>query len=324
MLLASCLLVVGFVILIKGADFLVSGASSIAKKFNISNLVIGLTVVAIGTSAPELVVSAYAAIESRNDVSFGNIIGSNNFNLLLILGVSGLIYPLAVQRNTVKYEVPLSLLAALLLYILVNDQIVLNSEVNVLSRWDALILFGGFGLFMYYIFRTMQKVSDHDATPIKILSTPMSVGLILLGLVMLVGGGTLVVDNAVTIAEHYGLSQKLIGLTIIATGTSLPELATCSVAAYRRNTDIVLGNVVGSNLFNILFILSITGSIHPIQYNTGLNFDLMVLGGATILLLIFMFTINERKLDRWEALLLLIGYLAYVSFLIEKDAVNNA
>jgi cation:H+ antiporter len=281
-------------------------------------------VVAIGTSAPELVVSAYAAIESRNDVSFGNIIGSNNFNLLLILGVSGLIYPLAVQRNTVKYEVPLSLLAALLLYILVNDQIVLNSEVNVLSRWDALILFGGFGLFMYYIFRTMQKVRDHDATPIKILSTPMSVGLILLGLVMLVGGGTLVVDNAVTIAEHYGLSQKLIGLTIIATGTSLPELATCSVAAYRRNTDIVLGNVVGSNLFNILFILSITGSIHPIQYNTGLNFDLMVLGGATILLLIFMFTINERKLDRWEALLLLIGYLAYVSFLIEKDAVNNA
>lgn len=319
MFLALILLIVGFVILIKGADFLVSGASSIAKKFDISNLAIGLTVVAIGTSAPELVVSTYAALEGRSDVSFGNIIGSNNFNLLLILGVAGLIFPLTVQRNTIKYEVPISLLAAVILYILVNDQVLWGSTTNELSRIDALVLAFFFGLFMMYVYSTMKKASDYEEAPIKIYGTPMASGMILLGLAMLVGGGSLVVDNAVTIAEYYGLSQKLIGLTIMATGTSLPELATCSVAAYRRNTDIVIGNVIGSNLFNIFFILSITGTIRPIQYNTGLNFDMEVLGASTILLLIFMFTINQRKLDRWEALILLIGYFTYVTYLVMKD-----
>ncbi len=321
MILALCLLVMGFAVLIKGADFLVSGASSFAKKFNISNLAIGLTVVAIGTSTPELVVSTYAALEGKSDVSFGNIIGSNNLNLLLILGVSGLIFPLVVQRKTVKYEVPLSLLAAAVLYVLVNDRILWNSTINTLSRWDALILLFFFALFMLYIYRSMQTASDYDETPIKIYATPIAIGMVFLGLAMLVGGGTLVVDNAVTIAEHYGLSQRLIGLTIIATGTSLPELATCSVAAYRRNTDLVLGNVIGSNLFNILFILGVTGAIRPIQYNDVMNFDLEVLGASTILLMIFMFTINRHKLDRWEAFLLLAGYIVYASILVIRDSV---
>lgn len=321
MILALFLLLVGFAVLIKGADFLVSGASSFAKKFNISNLAIGLTVVAIGTSTPELVVSTYAALEGKNDVSFGNIIGSNNLNLLLILGVSGLIFPLVVQRKTVKYEVPLSLLAALVLYVLVNDRILWNSAVNILSRWDALILLFFFALFMLYIYRSMQTVSDYDETPIKIYATPLATGMIILGLAMLIGGGTLVVDNAVTIAEHYGLSQRLIGLTIIATGTSLPELATCSVAAYRRNTDLVLGNVIGSNLFNILFILAVAGVIRPIQYNDVMNFDIEVLGASTILLMIFMFTINRHKLDRWEAFLLLGCYIVYATILVIRDTV---
>jgi cation:H+ antiporter len=215
--------------------------------------------------------------------------------------------------------VPISLLATVILYILVNDQVLWGSAVNELSRIDGLVLAFFFGLFMMYIYSTMKKASDYEEAPIKLYSTPMASGMILIGLAMLVGGGSLVVDNAVTIAEHYGLSQKLIGLTIMATGTSLPELATCSVAAYRRNTDIVIGNVIGSNLFNILFILSITGIIRPIQYNTGLNFDMEVLGASTILLLIFMFTINQRKLDRWEALILLIGYFSYVIYLVMKD-----
>ena len=321
MILALFLLLVGFAVLIKGADFLVSGASSFAKKFNISNLAIGLTVVAIGTSTPELVVSTYAALEGKNDVSFGNIIGSNNLNLLLILGVSGLIFPLVVQRKTVKYEVPLSLLAALVLYVLVNDRILWNSAVNILSRWDALILLFFFALFMLYIYRSMQTVSDYDETPIKNYATPLATGMIILGLAMLIGGGTLVVDNAVTIAEHYGLSQRLIGLTIIATGTSLPELATCSVAAYRKNTDLVLGNVIGSNLFNILFILAVAGVIRPIQYNDVMNFDIEVLGASTILLMIFMFTINRHKLDRWEAFLLLGCYIVYATILVIRDTV---
>ncbi len=318
MYLALLLLLVGFAILIKGADFLVNGASSVAKKFNISNLAIGLTVVSFGTSTPEFIVSSYSALEGRNDASFGNVIGSNNFNLLFILGIAGLIYPLAVQRNTVKYEVPISLLAALILYVLVNDQI-LQGNPNLLSRWDALILLTCFGLFMMYVYRTMTKTGDIDETPIKMYATPVATGMIILGLAMLIGGGTLVVDNAVAIAEHYGLSQKLIGLTILAAGTSLPELATSAVAAFRKNTDIAIGNVIGSNIFNLFFILGLTGMIRPIPYNDLMNFDIEVLGVATVMLMVFMFTINQRKLDRWEAFLLLAGYVGYTVYLVVND-----
>lgn len=320
MLFPILLLLAGFAILIKGADLLVNGSSSIAKKFNISNLAIGLTVVAFGTSTPELIVSFLSAIDGKNDAAFGNIIGSNNFNLLFILGIAGLIYPLVVQRNTVKYEVPLSLLAALVLYIVVNDKIVWGDAENILSRWDAVVLMVFFILFMFYIYRTMKNANDlEEGTPIKIYSTPAGVGMVILGLVMLVGGGTLVVDNAVAIAQHYGLSEKLIGLTILAAGTSLPELATSAVAAYRKNTDIAIGNVIGSNIFNIFFILSVTGFIHPITYNDAMNFDLEVLGASTIMLMVFMFTINRRKLDRWEAFLMLIAYFVYTIYLVVND-----
>jgi len=315
------LLFVGFAILIKGADFLVNGSSSVAKKFNISNLAIGLTVVAFGTSTPELIVSLLSAMDGRNDASFGNVIGSNNFNLLFILGIAGLIYPLVVQRNTIKYEVPISLLAAVILYVLVNDQILWNSP-NMLSRLDSFILLGFFGLFMMYVYRTMKTSSDLDQGEIKIYTTPVAVGMIILGLAMLVGGGTLVVNNAVSIAQHFGLSEKLIGLTILAAGTSLPELATSAVAAYRRNTDIAIGNVIGSNIFNIFFILSITGIIHPINFNAALNFDLEVLGASTVMLMIFMFTINQRKLDRWEAFLLFSGYITYTIYLVMNDSIG--
>jgi len=319
MYLALFLLLVGFAVLIKGADFLVNGASSVAKKFNISNLAIGLTVVAFGTSTPELIVSLYSALDGQNDASFGNIIGSNNFNLLFILGVAGLIFPLTVQRNTVRYEVPLSLLAALVLYILVNDQLKGFGAIDMLSRWDAVILLFFFSLFMMYVYRTMKKASEYEEVPIKTYTTPLASGMILLGLAMLVGGGTLVVDNAVAIAKYYGLSQKLIGLTILAAGTSLPELATSAVAAYRKNTDIAIGNVIGSNIFNIFFILGITGLVHPIPFNNAMNFDLEVLGASTILMMAFMYTINARKLDRWEAFLMLVGYVAYTIYLVAID-----
>ena len=310
MFIELLLLLVGFVILIKGADLLVNGSSSVAKKFGISNIAIGLTVVSFGTSTPELVVSVIAALERKNDASFGNIIGSNNFNLFFILGVAGLIYPLVVLRNTIKFEVPLSLMAAILVYFLVQD--------GLLSRLDAGILLVGFAGFMFYIVKTMNNAIDAE-DKIKIYSTPISVGLTLLGLAMLVGGGTLVVNNAVAIAEYYGLSQKLIGLTILAAGTSLPELATSCVAAYRKNTDIAIGNVIGSNIFNFLFILGVTGTITPISFNLALNFDLYVLGAGTIVLMIFMFTINQRKLDRWESFLLMIGYIVYTVYLIFND-----
>ncbi len=316
MLLAISLLLVGFAILIKGADFLVGGASSMAKKYNISNIAIGLTVVSFGTSAPELLVSITSSLKGYNSAAFGNVIGSNNFNLLFILGIAGIIYPLVVLRNTVKYEVPLSLLAALVLYLLVNDITLWGAESNELSRLDSFILLGFFGIFMLYIYRTMSNATDLDqGDSIKLYSTPISIGLAVLGLAMLVGGGTLVVDNAIVIARKYGLSDKLIGLTILAVGTSLPELATSAVAAYKKNTDIAIGNVIGSNIFNIFFILGITGVIHPLSFDVAMNFDIYVLAVSTIVLMIFMFTLNTRKLDRWEAFLMLISYIAYTIFL---------
>lgn len=317
MLLAFTLLIVGFAILIKGADFLVNGSSSVAKRFNISNLAIGLTVVAFGTSTPELLVNIMSSVKGYNDAAFGNIIGSNVFNLLFILGISGLIYPLVVHRNTVSFEVPLSLLAAVVLFVLVNDRLIWGAPENILTLVDALILLVFFGLFMYYIVRTMKSTTGADeGGPIKIYSTGLSVLFVVLGLAMLVGGGSLVVDNAVAIAHHYGLSEKLIGLTILAAGTSLPELATSAVAAYRKNTDIAIGNVVGSNIFNIFFILGVTGIIRPTPYNTAMNFDIYVLGASTVLLMVFMFTLNQHKLDRWEALLMLLAYFAYTGVLI--------
>jgi cation:H+ antiporter len=327
MFLAIILLILGFVILIKGADFLVGGASSAAKKYGISNLAIGLTVVAFGTSMPELIVSLMSALNGRNDASFGNVIGSNNFNLLFILGVAGIIYPLVVQRSTVKFEVPLSFLAAIILFVLVNDQLIWGSEglpegyQGILSRLDAFILLGFFAMFLMYIYRTMKNSPEvEEGEPIKIYSLPISLGMALLGLGMLVGGGKLVVDSAIDIAHYFGLSEKLIGLTILAAGTSLPELATSAVAAYRKNTDIAIGNVVGSNIFNIFFILGITGSISPVPYNAALNFDFFVMASATVLLMIFMFTLNQRKLDRWEAVLLLMGYIVYTVYLIGMDS----
>jgi cation:H+ antiporter len=320
MLIPVLLLLLGFGVLIKGADFLVNGASSVAKKYGISNLAIGLTVVAFGTSMPELIVSLLSALNGKNDASFGNAIGSNNFNLLFILGIAGLIYPLVVQRNTVKYEVPLSLLAAGLLFLLVNDSLWGGEGAGSLSRLDSIILLAFFAGFIFYIYKTMSHTTDlEEGEPIKIFSMPISIGMVILGLGMLIGGGQLVVNNALEIARAYGLSEKLIGLTILAAGTSLPELATSCVAAYRKNTDIAIGNVVGSNIFNIFFILGITGVVNPMAYNAAMNFDLYVLMGSTVLLVIFMFTLGRRKLDRWEAAILLGGYIVYTVYLIGLD-----
>jgi cation:H+ antiporter len=318
MLLAITLLLIGFVILIKGADFLVNGSSSIAKKFNISNIAIGLTVVALGTSTPELLVSVTSSINGYNSAAFGNVIGSNNFNSLFILGVAGLIYPLIVQRNTIRFELPFSLIAVIVMFILVNDQLLWNSGINIFSRIDSLILLIVFGIFMIYIYRTMNNEPEGGAEggEIKIYSNFKSIGFIALGLAMLVIGGKWVVDNAIFIARAHNLSDRLIGLTILAVGTSLPELATSAVAAYRRNTDIAIGNIVGSNIFNLLFILPITGMINPMEYSISINFDIYIFGAATIILMIFMFTLSTRKLDRLEAFILLVSYVAYSALLI--------
>lgn len=320
MVLSILILLVGFAILIKGADFLVDGASSLAKRMNVSNLAIGLTVVAFGTSMPELVVSVISTIDGKNDAAFGNVIGSNNFNLLLILGVSGIISPLIVQRNTVKFEIPISLFAIVVLFLLVNDQLLHTGTFDILSRIDAIILLALFAFFLFYIYRNMTRNDDVESNgDIKIYSKGVSVAYLLLGLVMLIAGGKWVVDSAVTIALEFGLSEKLIGLTILAAGTSLPELATSAMAAYKKNTDIAIGNVIGSNIFNILFILGVTGALSPLRYNLTLNFDLIISAIVTIVLIIFMFTLNKHKLDRLEAALMLLGYLGYTIYLVMAD-----
>lgn len=316
MFLTVLLLIAGFAILIKGADFLVNGSSSLAKKLNISNITIGLTVVSMGTSAPELVVNLISSANGNTDATFGNVIGSNNFNLMFILGVAGVICPLVVQRQTVKYEIPISLLAPVVLYFLVNDHL-WGRSVDQLTRVDALILLGFFGLFAFYIFRTMaQSSSLEPGEEIKTYSTTISIGYFFLGLTMLIIGGKLAVDNAIAIASAFGLSEKLIGLTILAAGTSLPELATSAVAAYKKNPDIAIGNVVGSNIFNIFFVLSMSSFITPPVYNNALNFDLILSGIVTVLLILFMFTLHKNKLDRWEAFVLLLGYIVYLVYLI--------
>lgn len=308
----------GFIVLIKGADFLVSGSASVAKKYNVSNLAIGLTVVAFGTSMPEMLVNIMSAISGYNDAAFGNIIGSNNFNLLFILGVAGLIYPLVVQRSTVAFEIPISIVAAGLLFFLVNDRMISGHDENILSRLDGLVLIIFFLLFLLYVWRSMKTSTDIDQEPVKIYSMPKSLLFAGAGIGMLIGGGNLVVENAVSIAHRYGLSERLIGLTILAAGTSLPELATSAVAAFKKQTDIAIGNVIGSNIFNIFLILGVTSMINPLPYNNVLNFDIAVLIGSTILLMIFMFTINQRKLDRWEAFILLAAFITYTVLLIRE------
>jgi cation:H+ antiporter len=329
MLVNFILLLLGFFVLIKGADFMVSGASSLAKRLNVSSLIIGLTIVAFGTSAPEMTVNVINSYHGRNEAIFGNIIGSNMFNLLLILGITGIIYPLVVQKSTIRYEAPYSLAGIILLWYLVNDEMLRGAESNVLSRTDAAILFAGFLIFLVYIYRSLKTKTEADEEPIPEYKIPYSIVMVIAGIGMLVGGGYLVTENAVKIAQQFGLSEKLIGLTILAVGTSLPELATTAVAAFKKRTDIAIGNVIGSNIFNIFLILSVNGLIRPIDYPDHvfethiqpaiLNIDLYVLAIGTVVLLISMFTLTKNKIDRWEALVFLLMYIAYTYYLIDRN-----
>jgi len=314
MLLQISLLILGFVVLIKGADWLVNGASSLAKKHNVSDLAIGLTVVAFGTSAPEMVVNIFASLQNHQEIVFGNIIGSNNFNLFVILGIAGLITPLVVQSSTVRREIPLSFIAIILLFFLANDFLLPDRQV--LSRFDGVILLAMFGLFLLYVYRQLKA----DPAEMEDLDLVHSHGkiwlLILIGLAGLVIGGRLVVTSAIEMATAMGVSEKIIGLTIVAAGTSLPELATSMVAALKKNNDIAVGNIIGSNIFNIFLILGVSSLIRPLGFDASFNTDLYLLSLGTIVLLVFMFTGKKKKLDRWEAALLLAVYIAYTVKLV--------
>lgn len=316
MILNVLLLVLGFALLIKGADFLVLGASGLARRFNISELIIGLTIVAFGTSMPELVVSSVSALKGLNDVALGNIIGSNLVNLLFILGLTAVISPVLVQRSTIFKEIPYSIIAAIVLLLLANDHLYTQNRENIVGRIDAIILLAFFGLFLIYTFKNMRQ----DDQEIKVDFKPMGIWIIVLhislGLAGLIFGGSLSVNNAVDIAHTLGISERIIGLTVVAVGTSLPELATSAVAAYRKNSDIAVGNIVGSNIFNIFLILGVSAFINPLPYHLSFNFDLTFLIAGTFLLLFFTYIGKKAVLGRWEGATLVACYIAFTLFLI--------
>ena len=319
MILSIGILIGGLVLLIKGADWLVEGAASLARKYNISDMAIGLTIVAFGTSAPELVVNVFAAMNDHPDLVFGNVIGSNNFNLLAILGIAGLIMPMVVQSSTVWKEIPLSLLAAIVLFFLGNDAMIWGAETNIISRFDAFILLAMFVGFLFYVYKQMKTDPTEVPSTVQSHKPWMLAAYIVGGLAGLVIGGRLVVTNAVSIATVLGVSEKVIGLTIVAAGTSLPELATSVVAALKKNNDIAIGNIIGSNIFNIFLILGVSAMTKPAAFSTVFNTDIYILIGATLFLFIYMFTGKQKRLDRWEAALFLVFFIGYTTFMVLKE-----
>lgn len=329
MVLNLILLIVGLAALIKSANWLVDGASSIALKLKINPIVIGLTIVAFGTSAPELVVSVTSALSGNTGVAFGNVVGSNIANILLILGISACITPLSVQRNTVWKEIPMSFLGALVMTILgiqtildshfQNKLSVVSSEViGSLTLSNGLILLLFFVIFLYYTFG-IAKNNEGDSPEIKALSLKKSIFILILGLIGLMLGSKVLVDNAVSIARIVGVSDTFIGLTIVAVGTSLPELVTSVVAAMKRRMELAIGNVVGSNIFNIFFILGTTSLIREIPL-TAQNFtDIIVLFIATLLLFLSLFVPKKGTIGRFEGIVMLVMYFSYVGFLIYQQ-----
>lgn len=319
-MLTYILFAVGFVFLIKGADFLVDGAASVARKLNVSDLVIGLTVVAFGTSTPELFVNVIASYKGNTEIAVGNVLGSNIANVFLILGLSAVIYPLAVTRGTVWKEIPFSLLAVVVLLFAANDRILDRAGTSALTRIDGLIFLCFFIIFIYDTFSIAARVEGLEAhVPARAhgwLRPSLSISAGLAGLII---GGKWIVDGAVALATKSGISESLIGLTIVAVGTSLPELATSAVAAYKKNADIAVGNVVGSNIFNIFFVLGISASIRPLPFQTKNNLDVGAVILSSLMLFFFMFTGKKRSLDRWEGVVFLILYAAYIIFLVSVD-----
>jgi cation:H+ antiporter len=319
-MLTYILFAIGFTLLIKGAGWLVDGASALAGRLRVSSLIIGLTVVAFGTSSPELGVNLYASFQGTTDIAVSNILGSNIFNIFFILGISAIICPLFVREDTVWKQIPLTLLAAAVLGILANDSLIDRVSLSVLTRIDGIILLIFFMIFMYYIFETARgerKEGKQLATGAKQYGLIRAISLIILGLVGLSLGSKWMVDGAVKLAEALGTSQSLIGLTIVAVGTSLPELATSAMAAYKKNTGLAVGNIVGSNIFNIFFILGISSVVTPLPFNTASNINIGVTIMASALLFIAMFTgAKKHLLERWEGIIFITLYVGFIAYSI--------
>lgn len=314
------LLILGFTLLTFSADWLINGASGLAKRLNISDLVIGLTIVAFGTSAPELVVNIVAAAEGSSDIALTNILGSNIINTLIILGISATIFPVACQKSTFRIEIPLSALAGLAALLLGTNFFGLmhlgEKQVGV-SRFDGIILIIFFISFCTYTIvqglrnRTNSNDETYAAAPIW-----KAILLIITGLTGLIIGGELIVNNAVSIAKSWGVPESVIGVTIVALGTSLPELATSAMAAYKKNTDLAIGNVIGSNIFNVFFVLGISSIIRPLSGYENLQVDAAMAAGSSLLLLFFIIISKKRNINRIEGISMLVIYGIYLAWLL--------
>ena len=314
-------LVGGLLLILLGANGLTDGAASVAKRFHIPSIVIGLTIVAFGTSAPELTVSISSALKGSADIAIGNVVGSNTFNTLMIVGCTALFAPIAITRNTLKREIPLCILSSIALLICANDVFLNSSGENILSITDGLLLLCFFAIFLSYTFAIAKRDGSmkeplEEEDEIRLLPAWKSTLYILGGLAGLIIGGNFFVDGASGIARGLGVSESIIGLTLVAGGTSLPELATSIVAALKKNPEIAIGNVIGSNLFNIFFVLGCSASITPLRLTGITNFDLWVLVGASLLLWLFGIFFGKRIITRLEGSILILCYIAYTVVLI--------
>ncbi len=307
------LLIVGFVMLIKGADFFVDGASAIAANLKISKMLIALTIVSFGTSAPELAVAVKAIASGSGDIVLGNVIGSNTLNILLIVGVSAVVHSLGVKNNTVKKELPITMLITTLFGVLLLDNIFDKGMANNFSRSDGIVLLLFFSVFMYYLISmSRNKIDEDEVSPMPILK---AIGFTILGLVGIVLGSNFVVDSASYLAKAIGISERIIALTVIAFGTSLPELVTSVSATRKGEYDIAIGNVVGSNIFNIGIVLGIPvaifGGVGRISFSI---IDILVMVVTAILL--FVFSLNDRKISKGEGIIFLIIFVVYYGYIL--------
>lgn len=313
----------GFYLLIKGADILVEGASSLAKRLKVSDLVIGLTIVAFGTSAPELAVNISASYKGQTGIAISNVLGSNIANILLILGVSSIIRNVTVKENTVWKEIPFSLLAAIIVFLQANDVFFGAGTKNQISRNDGLEMLAFFIIFLYYIFSIAKEENIfEDEIPKLQLSLGKSIIYIIIGLILLPLGSDWVVNGAVRVAKFFGISEAYIGLTIVAIGTSLPEMATSIVAAYKKNSDISIGNVVGSNIFNVFLILGISSVIRPLEFSTKNNVDVVMTVLASLILFFSLFVGKKHEVERSQGILFLLIYIIYLIFRAYIDLQN--
>ena len=320
MFIAIILLLVGFVVLIVGADYFVDGASSTALNFKISKMVIGLTIVAFGTSAPEFAVSIQSLLSGSGDILLGNVIGSNILNILLILGVSSVICPLKIKSATIKKEIPMLLLISSILVVVTLDSLFDYNMVNLITRSDGIILTLFFMIFLYYLISTMRNKVDEDNEEKPKYSIMKSIIVTILGLVAIVIGSDLIVENAIILAEKIGVSERLIALTVIAFGTSLPELVTSVTAARKHEEEIAVGNIIGSNIFNICIVLGIPvalfGGITPTGF-TIIDTIMLLLSSA----MLFVFAGTKQKINKREGFMMLTLCAIYIMYLINGGIV---